>query len=163
MIFLLLKKKKKKKKKKERKKESISWGIARIKWKSVHEEILHYFAFLLSLEISFCPRFLIYKCYRRNHFNFTQDIIKYMFFTSEIIVSSHTSTFMVQNKWITNTQHFSFSEPQILTRMKNRHPNILRNIWNMLAKGFLTAVTHIQKPIIILVRFMDGIHKTGCR
>jgi hypothetical protein len=31
-------KKKKKKKKKERKKESISWGIARIKWKSVHEE-----------------------------------------------------------------------------------------------------------------------------
>jgi len=38
MIFLLLIKKKKKKKNKEIKKESISWGIARIKWKSVHEE-----------------------------------------------------------------------------------------------------------------------------
>lgn len=40
---------------------------------------------------------------------------------------------------------------------------IIEEVRNILAKGFLTAITHIQKPVIILVRFVYGAHKTGCR
>lgn len=32
----------------------------------------------------------------------------------------------------------------------------------MLTKCFLAAVTHIHKPILILVSLVDGVHKTSC-
>lgn len=44
---------------------------------------------------------------------------------------------------------------QILTRMTNQETK--------LAKRLLTAVTHVQKSIIILIRFVDGIHEIRCK